>query len=111
MTIHPISGDGAASAAGSKRSEAGEAASTRAQPVTHTAPAARSDQVEISGEGRILAELAEQADALGLDAASLRSIQKRLAGGFYQRPEVLDKVAARLLASGDLAAQGPEEGS
>lgn len=111
MTIHPISGDGAAGAAGSKRSEAADASASRANPVAPSTPATPADQVEISGEGRVLARLAEMADELGLDAHALRTIQQRLAGGFYERPEVLDEVAVRLLTSGDLSAHAPEEGS
>jgi hypothetical protein len=77
--------------------------------VSPSAPPSRTDQVEISGEGRILARLAEMADELGLDAATLRTIHQRLAGGFYERPEILDTVAVRLLTSGDLTSAPENE--
>lgn len=108
MTIHPVSRDGAPGAPDPKRVEPREAP-TRAEPVSPASPAPPADTVEISGEGRVLAGLAEQADALGLDAGTLRTIQNRLAGGFYQRPEVVETVAQRLLNSGDLGVDASGE--
>jgi hypothetical protein len=108
MSIQPISGDGAASAADPNRAEAQERPGGSASP-TVGKRVARSDQVEISSEGRLLAELAELADEIGLDAGTLRTIQQRLAGGFYQRSDTLDEVAMKLLSSGDLGALPPGE--
>lgn len=109
MTIRPIHGDGAAGAARPDRPEPEETAA-RIGPVAHTEPARPVDQVEISPEARLLARLAELADELGMEPGDLRTIQDRLAGGFYQKPGTLDRVAVRLLASGDLGGAG-EPGS
>lgn len=63
--------------------------------------AARGDQVEISDEARALAE---QSDVDGIPAsqARLAEVQDRLDSGYYERPEVIDEIAGRILDSGDL---------
>jgi hypothetical protein len=61
----------------------------------------RADRVDISAEGRELAaQLVEERN--GLTKSRTAVIENRLEQGFYDDPPVAEKVAARLLASGDL---------
>ena len=61
----------------------------------------RGDQVQISDEARALAEL-NDVDGIPGTQAQLAEIQDRLDSGFYERPEVIDEIAGRILDSGDL---------
>ena len=60
----------------------------------------RADRVEISDRGR---ELAAGTLESGAEArASREPVQGRIDSGFYNDPAVVEKVASRLIASGDL---------
>jgi anti-sigma28 factor (negative regulator of flagellin synthesis) len=75
---------------------------SRQQPVSApaSAPAVpRQDSVEISTEARALADRHEVPD---LSAERIAEIRARIAGNHYGSAVVLEAVAQRLLASGDL---------
>ena len=87
--IRPFGPKGARSSSGDSRV---------GDPVEETSRAPRADRVEISQEGR---ELAAQA---GLGEARSAEIRERIDSGFYNDPQVVDQVARRVFASGDLEA-------
>jgi hypothetical protein len=65
----------------------------------------RQDKVEVSDEARNLAE-AGQGRAVTQSSLSpdrLREIGERLASGFYDRPEVIEEVARRVITGPDNA--------
>ena len=70
-----------------------------AQP---TSPVHRGDQVQISDAGRALA--AQQADATRgeLTPERISEIRERILSGAYNSLEVVDQVARKMLASGDI---------
>ncbi len=75
-------------------------------PVSPAAPTPstsdRSDKVQISDAGRALAaRVSDQPDNV-FDPARAANIRKRILSGAYDAIEVVDDVARRLLASGDL---------
>lgn len=68
----------------------------------HEAPVPdRSDHVEISEEARALAEQSG-VDRVPFTEARAAEIRERLDSGYYDRPEVIDAIAERLVDSGDL---------
>ena len=58
----------------------------------------RTDRVEISSAGRVLAAL--QVDG---GRATQAEIQNRIGSGFYDQPEVAEEVARRIYEAGDLS--------
>lgn len=87
--------------AGRIREEGPGGSEDKARPV---APTSRADRVEISDEARALAQQA-RADETGpaeLSADRIAEIKAKIAGNFYDQPEVIADVADRLLDSGDL---------
>ena len=58
----------------------------------------RTDRVEISSEGRVLASL--QIDSGRPTEAEIRN---RISSGFYDQPEVAEEVARRIYEGGDLS--------
>lgn len=72
------------------------------KPLKDVAPDQAADRVEISAQGRAMAELAEEAERLGMDPRKLALIKQRLVEGVYHNPTLADEVAARILKSGDL---------
>ncbi len=64
----------------------------------------RADRVEISDQGRALAEQAEPVAGAGQDLTPARAaaIQERIESGVYDRSDFAREVASRLLSSGDL---------
>ncbi len=58
----------------------------------------RADRVEISSQGRAMAEAADA----GLSAEQVSWFRGRLDAGYYDAPEVMSETARRLLRSGDL---------
>ena len=58
----------------------------------------RTDRVEISSEGRVLAALQVEGGR-----ATEAEIQDRIGSGFYDRPEVAEEVARRISEAGDLS--------
>ena len=62
----------------------------------------RSDKVSISDAGRALAARDSGPVSAGLDPARAERIRERVLNGAYDTLEVVDAVARRLLASGDL---------
>lgn len=64
------------------------------------APAARGDRVQISDAGRALAQGTGGGAALSTDRAA--QIRQRVLDGAYNSLAVVDEVARRILASGDL---------
>ena len=75
-------------------------------PVTGVVPTPsstnRSDKVQISDAGRALAARGGDMPASDLDPARSAGIRQRILSGAYDTVEVVDAVARRLLASGDL---------
>lgn len=74
------------------------------QATQPTTPAQRSDQVQISDAGRALAAQIEGKRAPGgeLSADRISEIRQRVLSGAYNSTEVVNEVARRLLASGDI---------
>ena len=68
---------------------------------TRSANTGRGDQVEISQEGRSLAEQGG-VDRVPFTEARAAEVQDRLASGFYDQPDVIRKIAERLVDSGEL---------
>jgi negative regulator of flagellin synthesis FlgM len=62
----------------------------------------RSDKVQISDAGRALAARGGDRVSSDLDPARSASVRQRILSGAYDTVEVVDAVARRLLASGDL---------
>jgi len=60
----------------------------------------RADKVEISAEGRALAEA--ETERNGLPPQLLVRIRGQLASGYYDRPDVMAETARRIVESGDL---------
>lgn len=60
----------------------------------------RADRVEISDRGRKLA--ASSLDSAAEAREPLETVRGRIDSGFYNDPAVVEKVAGRLIASGDL---------
>lgn len=78
------------------------AATDAVRPVPSTPSSLdRSDKVSISDAGRALAAR-ESGEAGAMDSARLARIRDRVLSGAYDTLEVVDAVARRLLASGDL---------
>jgi hypothetical protein len=61
----------------------------------------RSDKVQISDAGRALAARGSD-KAVNLDPVRSADVRRRILSGAYDTVEVVDAVARRLLASGDL---------
>ena len=74
------------------------------RPAQAPAEAPRADRVEISEEGRALAEnvAAAEGGAEGLAPERVSELREMVVGGKYDRPEVIAEVARRMSASGDL---------
>ena len=62
------------------------------------------DRAEISTEGLSLARETAMAEAIeaGLEPDRLEEIHGRIESGFYQQPEVIEEVAQRMIAAGDI---------
>jgi negative regulator of flagellin synthesis FlgM len=71
------------------------------QPV---APVTRNDKVEISDEARRLARGADAATAPNgsLSPEKIAEFRQKILGGAYDSLEVVDQVARKMLASGDI---------
>jgi hypothetical protein len=74
------------------------------RPVRGTESVARVDRIEISDEARALAaqNAGEATRTDGLSPERISEIQRRIENRFYDAPEVIDQVARRILARGDL---------
>jgi negative regulator of flagellin synthesis FlgM len=105
MYINPKSGIGPDVSRVSRPEEKPERQVIQPVPATTTSTD-RSDRVEISDAGRALAARDGQpgrtADGAALDPARAQQIRDRVLSGAYDTLEVVDAVARRLLASGDL---------
>ncbi len=99
MSIHKIGSDLVRPLA--PRAVGGEERSKARQGDSGDARSARSDEVQISAEGR---ELAAQASASepSLSQARIDEIQERISLGHYDEPAVAETVARRMLEGGDL---------
>lgn len=102
MSIKPTGGPGAGSPSPLDPSQIGRARSTEAtrpevKPVDAAANAVDGhDRVEVSDAARELSEGAK-AGASGLTAARVKEVVDRISTGFYDQPEVLDRVVERIL--------------
>lgn len=108
MRIHESKPDQIRSdTAGRIREEAAGGSESKARALS---PVGRADRVEISDEARALAEKAQAEAAIDIEGPpqpvltpeQLEALRGRVEAGYYDRPEVLDQVADRLLDSGDL---------
>lgn len=70
-----------------------------AQPTT---PVQRGDQVQISDAGRALAAKAAEGAKGGLTPERISEVRDRILSGAYNSLEVVDQVARKMLASGDI---------
>ena len=90
--------------------QAARSAAGSSQPEKPVTAVRRADSVKISDAGRALAQATEpvvrDADA-ELTAEQIAEIRTRIASGAYDSLEVVDAVARRILASGDLASPPP----
>ncbi len=100
MSIHKIGSD-LVRPPRSNDLQRGSASSKKKAGSEELVRVARADRIEISAEGR---ELAAEAAENGSSVAESRNeaISSRVESGFYNDPAVVEKVADRLLASGDL---------
>ena len=82
------------------------AATSKVQSVPATPSSTdKSDKVQISDAGRALAARAKGSDATSqssLDPAKADKIRSRILSGAYDTVEVVDAVARRLIATGDV---------
>jgi hypothetical protein len=62
----------------------------------------RSDKVQISDAGRALSARGSDRATADLDPARAASVRHRILSGAYDAVQVVDAVARRILASGDL---------
>jgi anti-sigma28 factor (negative regulator of flagellin synthesis) len=107
MPIDNVRPERAGTAGEVKRSEAAEPAVRAPRPAPK---AERTDRVEISQEGRELA-LRRLDDAAGsLSAERIEALRMRIAAGFYDSPDVIDRVARNILDSGELGRSSGGEG-
>jgi negative regulator of flagellin synthesis FlgM len=88
----------------SQRGTENGAAKAAAQPTT---PVARPDSVQISDAGRALAAQAASATQASsvrgeLSAERISEIRQKILDGAYNSLDVVDEVARRMLASGDI---------
>jgi hypothetical protein len=74
------------------------------RPVRAADSVARVDRIEISDEARALAaqSAGEATRTEGTWPERIAEIQRRIENRFYDAPEVIDQVARRILARGDL---------
>lgn len=88
----------------------GESAQPALRPVEALRRAERTDRVEISGTGRehALQQLAGGGRGAPLAPQRVAELRERISIGFYDAPEVLDRVARRIVDSGELARAGGE---
>ena len=99
MSIHKIGSD-LIRPAGPNGSRRASTSSKQADP-EELRRIERADRVEISAEGQELAaQLVDEGDGLMRSRSAV--IRSRLEEGFYNDPMVAKRVAARLVASGDL---------
>jgi anti-sigma28 factor (negative regulator of flagellin synthesis) len=76
-------------------------ASTR-PTVEPVAPVTRTDRVRISEAGRALAAQEAAGAEGGLSAERVSELRQRVQDGTYNSPAVADRIARRLVESGDL---------
>ena len=96
MSIDPTRSSGIRTGAAQQPSEV---EGVRPAKAAESRPAG--DQVEISDAARALAEKGGP-EALPFTEARASEVKERLESGFYERPEVIEETAKRLLDSGDL---------
>ena len=102
MQIYP-KGTGRIGSDNTRTSQVADNAATDAVRGVQPTPSAvdRSDKVSISDAGRALAAR-EGSEPAAMDPARAERIRDRVLSGAYDTLEVVDAVARRLLASGDL---------
>jgi hypothetical protein len=88
-----VSSQGSSSVRGPQGAGAASGASSSAPKAATSAPR---DRVELSAEGRALAR------ASTLDAGRTESIRQKVLTGAYDNLNVIDQVARRMLAKGDV---------
>lgn len=91
-------------AGSSKGVEGAKPETSSRQAVTQAAAASRADQVQISDAGRALAAQIEgkATPGEGLTAERTAEIRQRIYEGAYNSVEVVEEVARRMLARGDI---------
>ena len=69
---------------------------------------ARTDRVELSAAAlELQAQLEPPANAAGLTPARMQQLSQRMSSGYYDRTEVVDRILARVITSGQ--APDPQE--
>jgi len=105
MSIDPTMPGGANPLSGARIDQAGGSQSTRQsgqlKPVAPQAARDASpgdDQVSLSAEARAAGGTQEGTSATGIPAERLRGILKRISSGYYDTPQVRDRIAEKLQA-------------
>jgi hypothetical protein len=87
----------------------GENAQPALRPVQAAKAVERTDRVEISEAGRDLAlRMGRPGRGAPLSPQRLAELRERVSNGYYDTPEVTDRVARRILESGELGRSGGE---
>ena len=81
-----------------------KSASSREKPVAAqpASPVQRSDKVQISDAGRALAAQATSSPRGELTPERIAEVRERIFSGAYNSLDVVDQVARKMLASGDI---------
>lgn len=76
----------------------------KGRPAAGKGGTGRSDRIEISEEARALARsrMAEAMEEAALTPERIAEILSRIESGFYDRPEIVHRVARAILSRGDL---------
>ena len=74
----------------------------KANPTEPASPVQRGDKVQISDAGRALAAQAANPARGELTAERVSEVRERILSGAYDSLEIVDQVARRMLASGDI---------
>ena len=101
MAIDPTKASGSQPLAGNRLDQAGgnqaarQSGQVRTVAASEADRAAADDRVQLSAEARA-SRPTEGTSASGLSAERLQEILKRVTSGYYDSPQVVDKVASRV---------------
>lgn len=87
-------------------------AAAATQPEKPVSPVRRTDSVRLSSAGRAMAERTQPArrdPGTELTPDQITEIRQRIVSGAYDSLEIVEAVARRILAEGDLAGHRPDE--
>jgi hypothetical protein len=109
MAIDPTQASGAAPLDRGRIDQANSNQSARQTGQSRSAPAGgreagADDSVQLSDEARAASRTEAETSASGLSAERLQEILKRLSSGYYDSPQVRDRVAQRIQQEWDTSA-------